>query len=198
MKKSIAKNFLALDYEAIVMGVSAGGFQALTILLPCLPKNFSLPVLIVQHTIPNADDFFPGYLSQKAHVPVRHAVDKEPVMPGIVYLAPPDYHLMVEYDRTLPLSVDDPVNFARPSIDVLFETAAAVYGPHLVGVILTGASADGSLGLKAVKDAGGLAIVQHPRTAEVDFMPKSAIRTVEVDAILPLKAIGKMLARLAD
>lgn len=198
VKKYIAKNSCGLSYEAIVIGVSAGGFEALGELLPCLPEKFGLPVLIVQHMVPDADDFFPRYLDQKCKVTVKQADEKERILHGIVYLAPPDHHLMVAHDRTLSLSVEEPVNFARPSIDVLFETAAAVYGSHLVGVILTGASADGSRGLKAIKDAGGLTIVQDPRTAEADIMPKSAIQAVEVDAILPLKAIGKMLGRLTN
>ncbi|HSO67009.1 MAG TPA: chemotaxis protein CheB, partial [Desulfatirhabdiaceae bacterium] len=172
--------------------------EALGELLPCLPEKFGLPILIVQHMVPDADDFFSRYLDQTCKVTVKQADEKERILHGIVYLAPPDHHLMVAHDRTLSLSVEEPVNFARPSIDVLFETAAAVYGSHLVGVILTGASADGSRGLKAIKDVGGLTIVQDPRTAEADIMPRSAIRAVDVDAILPLKAIGKMLSRLTN
>jgi len=128
---------------------------------------------------------------------VKFADEKELILPGRVYIAPPNYHLMIEEDRTFSLSIDEPVNFARPSIDVLFETAAEVYGQGLIGVILTGANDDGSFGLKRIKDHGGLCIVQHPDTAEVEAMPRSAIATTDVDHILPIDGMGPFLCGLA-
>ena len=184
--------------DAIVIGASAGGLTALEILLPCLPVHYDLPVIIVQHSHPGSDDFLTRYLNNKCKLIVKQADDKEPVLPGIVYFAPPNYHLLIEMDHSFSLSVEYPVNFARPSIDVLFETAAEAYGSKLMGIILTGASADGARGLMKIKSAGGITVVQDPRTAEAEIMPKSAISAGEVDFILPLEAIGKFLARLSD
>jgi len=184
--------------DAVVIGVSAGGMKALGILLPCLPVHYKLPVIVVQHSHPGSDDFLTRYLNDRSLLTVKQAEEKEPVLPGCIYFAPPDYHLLIEMDRSFSLSVEEPVNFARPSIDVLFETSAEVYGPGLVGVILTGASADGARGLMKIKAAGGIAVVQDPRTAEAEIMPKSAISAGDVDFILPLEAIGKFLARLSD
>ena len=119
-------------------------------------------------------------------------------MKNKIYIAPPNYHLLVEADRTFSLSIDEPVNYARPSIDVLFETAADVYKTNLIGVILTGANTDGSHGLKRIKETGGLSVVQDPSTAEADTMPRAAIAAVDVDYVLPLEEIGKVLTMLAD
>jgi two-component system chemotaxis response regulator CheB len=184
--------------DAVVIGASAGGLTALEVLLPCLPVHYHLPVIIVQHSHPGSDDFLTRYLNNKCRLIVKQADDKEPVLPGVVYFAPPNYHLLIEMDHSFSLSVEEPVNFARPSIDVLFETAAEAYGSRLMGIILTGASADGARGLMKIKSAGGIAVVQDPRTAEAQIMPKSAISAGEVDFILPLEAIGKFLARLSD
>ena len=184
--------------DAVFIGASAGGLTALEILLPCLPVHYNLPVIIIQHSHPGSDDFLTRYLNNKCNLIVKQADDKEPVLPGVVYFAPPNYHLLIEMDHSFSLSVEEPVNFARPSIDVLFETAAEAYGSKLMGVILTGASADGARGLMKIKSAGGIAVVQYPRTAEAQIMPKSAISACEVDFILPLEAIGKFLARLSD
>ncbi len=122
----------------------------------------------------------------------------EHLLKNKIYIAPPNYHLLVEADRTFSLSIDEPVNYARPSINVLFETAADVYKTNLVGVILTGANADGSHGLKRIKETGGLSVVQDPSTAEADTMPKAAIAAVDVDYVLPLEEIGKVITMLAD
>ncbi len=184
--------------DAVVIGVSAGGMTALGILLPCLPAQFILPVIVVQHSHPRSDDFLTRYLNDKCSLRVKQAEEKEPVMPGVIYFAPPNYHLLIEMDRTFSLSEEAHVNYARPAIDVLFETAAEVYGSKLVGVILTGASADGAKGLMKIKAAGGITVVQEPRTAEAEIMPKSAISAGDVDFILPLEAIGKFLVRLSD
>jgi len=186
-----------LPHECIVMGVSAGGFKALSVLLPKLPKHSRIAVLIVQHTKADAGDFLARHLDNICGIRVKQAEDKEAIDAGTVYIAPPGYHLLVERDKTLSLSVDELVHFARPSIDVLFESAAPVYRDRLIGIILTGAGTDGCSGMKAVKKHGGLTIVQDPKTAEVAFLPRSVLQKVTVDYILPLDAIGGFLARMA-
>lgn len=185
-----------MKYKAIVIGVSAGGMKALDKVLVNLPADYALPVIIVQHMNPVSDDFLPRYLNEKCQINVKQADEKEKVLPGIVYIAPPNYHLLVEDDETFSLSIDKPVNYARPSIDVLFETAADVYGKGLIGVILTGASSDGSNGLKKIKDSGGLTVAQDPETAESATMPLAAIKATQVDYILPLEEVGPFLCRL--
>ena len=185
-----------MRYQVVVIGVSAGGMGALCTILPELPRDFPLSVIVVQHTHPTSDDFLARYLDEQCHVQVREANEKETVLPGIVYLAPANYHLLVEADKTLSLSTELPVNYARPSIDVLFETAADAYGEKAVGVILTGANHDGSRGLLTIKKAGGLAVVQDPETAEAGAMPQSAIETAAPDHILPLEKIGPFLSGL--
>ncbi len=185
-----------MEYEAIVMGVSAGGMEALSTILPDLSADFPIPVMVVQHQHPTSDDFLIRYLNERCGLKVKQADEKEDILPGVIYIAPPNYHLMVEEDRTFSLSIDPPVHFARPSIDVLFETAVDAYGPRLVGVILTGASSDGSHGLKRLKESGGLAMVQDPETAESDIMPRAAVDATEVDYVLPLEEIGPALNRL--
>jgi len=190
MKKSIEKG---TEYEVVVIGVSSGGMEALNILLPSLSENFTLSVIIVQHQHPHSDNFLVRDLGEKCQITVKQANEKEQIKPGVVYIAPPNYHLLIEDDKTFSLSVSERVNYARPSVDVLFETAADVYRDQLIGIILTGANNDGSQGLKKIKESGGLAIVQDPTTAEVDLMPKAAIEATEVDYVLSLQNIGLLL-----
>lgn len=187
-----------MKYEAIVIGVSAGGLSALNRILPDLPSDFTLAVIIVQHMHTTGDNFLSSYLNDKCNLNVKEVDDKESILKNTIYIAPPNYHLLVEADRTFSLSIDEPVNYARPSIDVLFETAADVYTTNLIGVILTGANTDGSHGLKRIKASGGLSVVQDPLTAEADTMPRAAIAAVDVDYVLPLEEIGKALTMLAD
>ncbi len=187
-----------MRYEAIVIGVSAGGMNALSTILSGLPVDFALPIIIVQHMDPDSRDYLPEHLDQKCNISVKEAEEKEKITKGVAYIAPPNYHLLVEEDRTFSLSVDDWVNYSRPSIDVMFESAADVYGRRLVGVVLTGANADGSAGLKKIKKAGGLAIVQDPATAHVDIMPKAAIAASRVDHVLPLEEIPELFKKLSD
>lgn len=184
-------------FEAVVIGVSAGGLAALAKILPQLEADFPLPILIVQHMRPDSDGFLWRHLDNLCRLSVKEAEDKEAIRPGTVYIAPPDYHLLVEPDRTLTLSADDRVNFSRPSIDVLFETAAEVYQQRLVGVILTGANNDGTHGLQTIKSYAGLAVVQSPESAESDTMPRSAIESIVVDHIVPLDRLGQFLNDLA-
>ena len=184
-------------YRAVAVGVSMGGVEALRILLSGLPADFPLPLLIVHHISAAPGSNLATILNEHSALLVKEADTDEAVTPGTAYLAPPNYHLLVERDETLALSVDPPVNFARPSVDVLFSSAADAFGSGLIGVILTGAGADGSQGLKMVKERGGLAIVQDPAEAEANGMPRSALAAVQADYVLPLRGIGPLLCRLA-
>ncbi len=182
-----------MSFSAVVIGASAGGINALSRILSVLDADFPAPVIVAQHMGPRSGDYIALHLDNLCRVKVKEADEKEPLVPGTVYIAPADYHLLVEADETLALTVDRRVNFSRPSIDVLFETAAEVFFERLIGVILTGASCDGAAGLCRVKELGGRAVVQSPGTAKVDIMPKSAIAAARVDHILPLDGIGEFL-----
>ncbi len=162
-----------------------------------LPADFCLPILIVQHRLPAEDDLMAFTLNASCQLKVKEAESNELIQGGCVYLAPANYHLLVEPDRSLVLSVDEKVCYSRPSIDVLFESAADVYGAGLIGVLLTGANHDGTAGLKKIKQLGGVTIAQDPATAEVDVMPNSAIRENVVDHILSLGEITSRLTELA-
>jgi len=185
-----------MKYEAIVIGVSSGGMITLNTILRHLPSDFALSIIIVQHQHPESDDFIAKFLDAKCSLTVKQADEKESILPGVIYIAPPNYHLMIEEDRTFSLTIDKRVHYARPSIDILFETAADVFGEKLVGIILTGANKDGSHGLRKIKESGGLTIVQDPDTAEVDTMPKAAIASTKIDYILPLEKIGPFICTL--
>ena len=162
-------------FEAVAIGGSAGSLKALSQILPALPSSFPLPILLVVHLPPDKPSVLADVLQDKCAVAVREARDKEPILPGTVYLAPPDYHLLVESSRHLSLSYDEPQLFSRPSIDVLFESAADVYGPALLGIILSGANNDGALGLKTVVAEGGIGLVQSPEEACAPAMPLAAL-----------------------
>ena len=185
-----------MPYEAIVIGVSAGGLEALKAILPALPESFSIPIAIVQHRNERQDNFLIEYLDKISKLKVKEAEGKEPLCSGYAYLAPAGYHLLVEPDRSFSLSVDDRVNYSCPSIDVLFESAAEVFSESLIGIILTGANSDGAKGLKAIKKKGGLAIVQNPATAESDSMPKAALATTKADYIVNLGQLAPLLQQL--
>lgn len=186
------------QYEAVVIGVSAGGLKALRLLLGALPADFPAPVIIVQHRMATVDNYLVTYLDSCSPLKVREAEDKEPITAGRVYIAPADYHLLVEKDRTFSLSLDELVSFSRPSIDVLFETAADVYRQGLIGIILTGANADGSMGIQKIKAMGGVTIAQHPDSAEVKIMPLAAIATKAVDFILTLPDMPSFITNLLE
>jgi two-component system chemotaxis response regulator CheB len=185
-----------MKYEAIVIGVSSGGMITLNTILRHLPSDFALSIIIVQHQHPESDDFIAKFLDARCSLTVKQADEKESILPGVIYITPPNYHLMIEEDRTFSLTIDKRVHYARPSIDILFETAADVFGEKLVGIILTGANEDGNHGLRKIKESGGLTIVQDPDTAEVDTMPKAAIASTKVDYILPLEKIGLFICTL--
>jgi two-component system, chemotaxis family, protein-glutamate methylesterase/glutaminase len=183
-------------YEAVVIGVSAGGLAALTRILGVLPTDYPVPILIVQHRSRDERFLLEQVLQAKCQVNIRQAEEKEAIKPGAVYFAPPDYHLLVELDHSLSLSYDEHVNYSRPSIDVLFETAAAAFKSNLVGIILTGANADGSKGIKLIRKQGGTTIAQDPATAEYPEMPEAAIKTGSIQQIMDLDKIGKFLLSL--
>ncbi len=186
-----------MKYKAIVIGTSAGGLNALQIILNPLPDDFALPILIVQHRSPAPNDFLALSLNSSCQLLVKEAEEKEDIKPGYVYIAPANYHLLIEQDKTLSLSIDEKVRYSRPSIDVLFETAAEVYQSALIGIILTGANNDGTAGLKKIKAYGGLIIAQNPATAESEMMPSSAIKANIVDKILSLTEITPFLVDLS-
>jgi two-component system chemotaxis response regulator CheB len=181
--------------DLVVIGCSLGGMRALSIILGALPANFQPPIAVVQHRHKLSAEGLPSYLRQQSQLPVVDVDDKQWIRDGQVYLAPADYHLLVE-KGTFSLSVDQAVSFSRPSIDVLFESAADAYRDKLVGVVLTGANADGALGARRIKQQGGFVIVQDPSTAEAPAMPQAAIDSVRVDRILPLERIGPFLVEL--
>jgi two-component system chemotaxis response regulator CheB len=181
---------------AVAIGASAGGVQALSVLLPALPAKAAVAVFIVLHLPRDRQSILAEVFSRKCLLDVREAQDKEPVIAGTVYFAPANYHLLLDHGPQLALSVDDLVHHSRPSIDVLFESAAEVYGNRLLGIILTGANEDGAQGLAAVHDAGGLTVVQTPETAQSPQMVISALKLRQPDYVLPLEEIAAMLSAL--
>lgn len=195
--KQAVPDVLARRFRAVVLGVSTGGVAALRGLLPALPATFPLPILIVSHISPESDDGLAQLLNVFADLRVKEADEGELAEPGVVYLAPANYHLLIDKQCHLELGSDALVNFARPSVDVLFESAAAAFGAALIGVVLTGAGFDGAKGLKRIKDAGGFAIVQHPDDAEMDSMPKSALALLEAARVVTLAELPALLIELA-
>ncbi|MFH0996295.1 MAG: chemotaxis protein CheB [Pseudomonadota bacterium] len=198
MKEFIGKNPVIVNsgYEAVAVGVSTGGLDALKRILPGLPDNYPMPMFIVYHIHKTSDDYMVRHLNEISRLWVKQAEDKESIKPSVVYMAPPDYHLLIEWDGTIALSTSERVNYTRPSIDVLFETAADVYGEKLIGIILTGANNDGSDGVRKIKAKGGLVVVQDPETAQMDTMPKAAIAAAAPDLILSLEEIAAFLCDL--
>ncbi len=179
--------------DAVVVGASAGGVEALGTLLPALPREFRPTVLVVIHQPRERRSLLADIFSARCALPVQEAQDKEPAQPGTIYFAPPDYHLLVDDGPSLALSADEPVLFSRPSIDVLFESAADTYGHRLAGLILTGANSDGARGLAAVRQAGGVALVQRPDTALVATMPTAALARGPADFVLSLEQMARLL-----
>jgi two-component system chemotaxis response regulator CheB len=183
--------------DAVVIGASAGGVEALSEILPALPASLRPALLIVLHLPRERPSLLVEIFANRCALPVREADDKEPVEPGTVYFAPPDYHMLVEKSRQIALSTDEPVHYSRPSIDVLFESAADVYADRLLGIILTGANADGAAGLHAVHRAGGTTVVQRPDSAKVPLMVVSALQRNPADFVLSLPEIAGLLQGLA-
>jgi two-component system chemotaxis response regulator CheB len=185
----------ARKFELIVIGCSLGGMRALETILNDLPGTFPVPIAVVQHRHRTSNGSLPAFLRRKTDLEVVDAEDKQPIAPGVVYLAPANYHLLVESGE-LSLSVDEAVSFARPSIDVLFESAADAYGRALIGVVLSGSNEDGARGAERIKSRGGFLVAQDPATAEAPRMPKAAIARARVDRILPLERIAPFLIEL--
>jgi two-component system chemotaxis response regulator CheB len=186
-----------MRFELVIVGTSLGGLNALETLLAGLPAHFRLPVAIVQHRSRDSDDTLRSLLQHHCALPVEEVTDKAPILPGCVYLAPSNYHVLIE-PGNFALSTEAPVAYSRPSIDVLFESAALAYGSRLIGVILTGANADGAFGACRIKEQGGWIIVQDPRTAESRIMPEAALAATTVDQVLPLEEISSSLIKLSQ
>jgi two-component system chemotaxis response regulator CheB len=192
----MAQTGLSNRIRAIVIGGSTGSIEVLLRLLPALKEPLSYALVIVIHRRNTADSALADLLAVKTNITVREIDDKDTIEPGIIYLAPADYHLLIEQDGTFSLDDSEKVNYSRPSIDVTFESAADVYGRNLVGVILSGANADGTVGLKAIKKEGGVLVAQKPETAQIGFMPQQAILHADVDLILDVDELVEFMNEL--
>ena len=184
-----------MSYELAVIGTSWGGLSALRELARGLPRNLELPLVVVPHRHRQSEDLMTRLLQDWTPLHVREIEDKSPITPGAIHIAPADYHVLVD-DGNFALSMDAPVNYSRPSIDVTFASVADAFGDRAVGVILTGANADGARGLKRIADRGGLALVQLPATAESPLMPNAALRSVPEARVLTLAEIAATLGSL--
>lgn len=183
-------------YKALVIGGSAGSFQVITKILQSLPKNFPLPVLLSLHRLKHVRSGFVEALNLKSAIPVIEPYDKQQIKKGFAYLAPANYHMFVELGNRIALSTEESVNHSRPSIDLSFMTAANVYRNHLIGIILSGANKDGAMGLKKVKDYGGLTIVQDPAECQVKTMVDASLSLTKVNHILSTNKIIDFLQKL--
>ncbi len=183
----------AFGCEAVVIGGSSGGLNALKKILSGLPEQLPMAIVVVLHIAPGSRSYLPALLAQQAKLPVLSVDDKQSLQPGNIYIAPPGYHLFIERDRCFALSVDDRVNFAIPSIDVLFESAADVYRERLIGILLTGANHDGALGLKRIEQYGGAIAVQAPETAESSQMPLAGLRQTKAALSLALDEMAPFI-----
>lgn len=186
----------ALRCDAVVIGASAGGVDVLGRLLSALPSSFPLPIAVVLHVAADRPSLLREVFAPKCLLPVQEAEDKDSFASGRIYFAPPDYHLLLESPRQLALSIDPPCNFSRPSIDVLFESAAYCLPKRLLGILLTGASSDGAAGLRAISRSGGFTIAQDPQEAYAPQMPRSAIELHAPNAVLTSGAIAALLRKL--
>lgn len=172
--------------------------EAMKTIFPALPAGFKTPIVVVQHISSRSDSEWISILNKKCRLLFKEADEKEEIKPGHIYIAPPNYHLLIESDRTFSLTIDERVNYARPAIDVLFETAAAAFKQELIGIVLTGSNHDGAAGLKKIKEYGGLGIVQDPKTAISSYMPQTAIDTAAPDHILSLEEIIELLIKFDE
>jgi two-component system chemotaxis response regulator CheB len=191
-------NASSIDIRAVVIGASAGGIEALSSILPALSACAPFAVLIVVHLPKDRPSLLPSLFSERCALPVQEAVDGDPVMPGVIYFAPPDYHLLLDNGPRISLSIDELVNYSRPSIDVLFESAADIFGAQLLAILLSGGNDDGAKGLVYVKRCNGSAIVQQPETALVDQMPRAALARIVPDAVLTPAEIGHVLREMSQ
>jgi two-component system chemotaxis response regulator CheB len=183
---------------AIVIGASAGGIEVLMEILPALPRNTQTAVFITLHVSAGHNGLLAKIFQAKCQLPVFEAEDKQPVEPGTIYFAPPDYHLLIDEGPQLSLSIDGPVNFSRPSIDVLFESAADVYGPRLLGVLLSGGNDDGVSGLQYIQKLDGVTMVQNPADAMAPAMPTAALQRLRPDYIFARGDIAREFAAIGS
>lgn len=184
-------------YKAIVIGTSYGGLEALRTILPRFGEAFPVPVIVVLHIGDHSNANFLNFMNSLCHLHVKEAESNEKIKEGFIYFAPPNYHLLIESDFTFSLTTDEKHNFSRPSIDILFESAAWAYTKNLVGVVLTGANSDGAAGLKIIKDFGGMTLIQHPCSALSPEMPRAALETARPEFKLNLEDIADKLIELA-
>ena len=182
-----------MEIEAIVIGVSAGGFKTLEKLILGLKEDLRVPIVVVQHIGASSENYIVTYLNEKSGLTIKEVEEKEAVLGGTVYFAPSNYHVLIERNRTFSLTVGEKVCFARPSIDVLFESAAEAYPDQLLGIILTGANSDGTNGCRDIKACGGVVIVQDPDEAEFKEMPLSVINRDYQDAVLTIDEMIKVI-----
>ena len=180
----------------IVIGGSWGGLQASISILSGLPENYPVPIILVLHRLKNFESDLAGLFRKKVSLKVKEVEEKESVKAGCVYIAPPNYHVLIEKDQTFSLDVSEYENFSRPSIDVTFTSVAEIFGAGAAGILLSGASKDGSQGLKVIREKGGIPIVQDPQEAEVETMPASALHLVPESKVLTLKKIQEFLCFL--
>lgn len=190
------KDSVKRTYQLVIIGGSAGSLDVLMSVVAQLRPELSVPVLVIVHRKQDNDNLMESLLSYKSTLPVKEAEDKEPLLPGNIYIAPADYHLLIEKNNTIALDASEKVNFSRPSIDVSFQSAAEVYGDKLICILLSGANADGTEGLISAKQTGALLMVQDPLSAEVSFMPMQALKTLSVDYIIRGDEIAALLNEL--
>jgi two-component system chemotaxis response regulator CheB len=183
-------------YKAIVIGGSAGSFQGITQILSSLPSDFSLPIIMCLHRLKHVRNGFVEALSIKSVKPVVEPYDKENIKRGKVYLAPANYHMSIELGNSFALSTEEMVNNSRPAIDITLETAAYAYKDKLIGILLSGANKDGALGMKRIKDRGGLTVIQDPDECMIDTMPTAAKNVTEIDHTLKVSDIIQFLLEL--
>ena len=185
-----------MKIKMLVIGGSAGSLDVLMDVLPKLRKDIDFPIVIILHRKKDSESLLADLLSSRSPLPVNEIEDKQPILPGVIYLAPPDYHVLIEKNDTFSLDVSEKVNFSRPSIDVSFESASDAYPDAIAGLLLSGANADGTEGLKCIQEKNGLVIVQQPGTADVAYMPQQAINEIKVDAILNKEEIASYINNL--
>ena len=183
-------------YKAVVIGGSAGSFQGIVKILSNLPESFELPIILCLHRLKHVRNGFVEALSVKSVKPVEEPADKENIRKGKIYLAPANYHLSLELGNTFSLSTEDMVNNSRPAIDITLETSAYIYRDKLIGILLSGANKDGALGMKRIKDKGGLTIVQEPQECMIDTMPAAALKATTIDHILKIDEIIEFFKEL--
>ena len=188
---------MSAPLQAIVIGASAGAVEALQQLLPSLPAGYPLPIVIVVHLPPTGKSLLAELFAPVCDIAVREVDDKEALSPGTAYFAPPNYHVLIERNGSLSLSNEEPVHYSRPSIDVLFESAADAYGPALMGILLTGANDDGARGLAAIEQAGGSVFVQDPKTASATAMPQAGLARCPTARALSLPELAAQLQKVA-